>query len=102
MRAGLIAFSCEQCEAAPYIKEVNGCDKPTEAPACWLGEEDKFYNCPIRFILQSVYELVEKMDSYKARLSTPPAFENQSARFLLGVKVYEHYYSKFILLKQGK
>jgi hypothetical protein len=102
LRAGLIGFSCKQCEAAPYIKEINGCEKPIETPATWLGEEDEFYNCPLQFILPSVYDMIEKLDSYKSRISTPPEFEKQSARFLSAVKLFEHYVYHFTMLKQGK
>lgn len=101
LRAGLIDFSCERCKEAPYIKEAIGCDKPTKNPAKWW-HDDEFYNCPIRFIMQSTYEFLEKIDSYRSGLSTPPDYEKQSARFLLAIKVFDHYIYKFTQLKQGK
>ena len=119
LRAGLIAFSCSKCREAcdkragctdicsgcqhrSYIKDSLGCEKPLETPAFWLGEDDEFYNCPRQFIMHNTYELIEQIDSYKSGLSTPPDFNNQSARFLLAVKVFDYYMSKFLALKQGK
>jgi hypothetical protein len=102
LRCGLIGFSCEKCNEAPYIKDTLGCDKPMEIAATWLGPDEEFYNCPIRFIMQNSCELLEKMDSYKTGLSTPPDFENHSAKFLLGVKVFDHYYRKLDALKKGE
>jgi len=98
----LLAFSCDKCAEAPYIKDTLGCEVPLKFAALWLSDEDEFYNCPIKFIMQSSRELIEKMDSYKNGLSTPPEFEKQSAKFLLGVRVYEGYLSKFNAMKKGE
>ena len=73
-----------------------------EIAATWLGTDDEFYNCPIRFLMPSVIEFVDKMDSYKSKLSTPPDYEKHSSKFLVGVKAYEHYYHKFDSLKKGE
>lgn len=97
----MIAFSCDKCAEAPYIKDSLGCEKPLEIAAAWW-EEDQFYNCPIKFITQNSYELIEKMDSYKNGLSTPPDFERHSAKFLLGVKTFENYLAKFNAMKKGE
>jgi hypothetical protein len=101
LRSGLIGFSCDKCEAAPYIKDQLGCEKPLETAAEWW-DGDEFYSCPVKFIMQSVYEMIEKMDSYNKRLSTPPAYEKQSARFLSGVRAFENYLIYFTSLKKGE
>ena len=79
-----------------------GCEAPLEIAATWLGEEDEFFNCPVRFIMENSYELIEKMDSYKNGLSTPPNFENHSAKFLLGAKIFNNYCAHFSALKRGE
>jgi hypothetical protein len=80
---------------------MNGCETPVETPATWLGPEEEFYNCPIRFITAGTYKMIEKMDSYAEGFSTPPDYDNQSARFLEGVRLFKHYLNHFIALKQG-
>lgn len=102
MRAGLIGFFCDKCKEAPYIKDTLGCDSPLKVAATWLGEEDEFFNCPIRFIMENTYELLDKMDSYKSGLSSPPCFEKQSAKFLLGMSVFNSYLAHFSALKRGE
>lgn len=73
-----------------------------EVAAHWLGEEDDFYNCPIKFIIVNTYELIEKMNSYENRLSSPPDFERHSAKFLLGVRIFKSYLAKFNAMKKGE
>ena len=97
----MIAFSCDKCKEAPYIRDSLGCERPLVTAATWW-EEDEFYNCPIRFIMQSTYEVIEKIDSYKNGLSTPPDFERHSAKFLLAVKTFENHLSKFNAIKKGE
>jgi hypothetical protein len=50
----------------------------------------------------STYEMIEKLDTYKAGLATPPNYEGQSAKFLAGVRLFDHYVNYFTQLKQGK
>jgi hypothetical protein len=73
-----------------------------ETAATWLGPEDEFYNCPIQFVMQSSYEFLEKLDSYRSGVSTPPDFERHSAKFLIGVKVFESYLRYFTEMKKGE
>ena len=98
----MISFSCDKCAEAPYIKDSLGCEKPLETAAAWLGEGELFYSCPIKFILPNTYELIEKMDSYKNGIATPPDFEKQSAKFLSGVKAYNYYLAKSNAIKKGE
>ena len=101
-RAGLISFSCSKCQEAPYIKDTLGCDKPLEVAARWLGEEDEFFNCPVRFIMENSYELLEKMDGYKNNLFAPLGYEKQSAKFVVGVRILDNYIAKFSEMKRGE
>lgn len=101
LRSGLISFSCEKCQSAPYIRDTLGCEKPTQEPAHWLDENEAWYSCPIQFITQGCCEFMEKYDSYKSQLSTPPNYEKQSAKFIEGVKYYEHCLRKYTEMKQG-
>lgn len=102
IRAGLLAFSCSKCEEAPYIKEINGCEIPVETPATWLGPEEEFYNCPMRFIMANTFDLIEMMDSYKSGYCVAPDYDRQSAKFMAAVKIYERYLNHFTEVKQGK
>jgi hypothetical protein len=102
LRAGLIAFSCTQCELAPYTKDSLGCENTTQTPAAWLDEDEEWHNCPIKFVSQSVIDFMEKYDSYKNKMATPPDFENQSAKFNSAVRIFESYLSKYNEMKQGK
>ena len=101
LRAGLISFSCSKCKSAPYIKDTLGCDKPMETAATWLGEEDEFYNCPIKFITENTGQFFEKYDSYKNGIATPPDYEKQSAKFFIALRTFEYYLDKFITMLQN-
>lgn len=102
LRSGLISFSCDKCQSAPYIQETLGCETPIKTAATWLGPDEEFYNCPIRFIMSNSYEFLEKYDSYHSGLSTPPDFERHSAKFLLAVKVFDSYVRNFTEMKRGE
>lgn len=51
--------------------------------------------------MQNTHELLDKMDSYTNRLATPPDYEKQSAKFLLGVRIFKEYCSEFVEMKRG-
>ena len=99
IRVGLIAFSCEKCNDSPYIKDSLGCEKPLKDAATWIGPDDEFYNCPIRFITDSTYDFIEKYDCRK--FYTGNQYEKESAKFLLAVRIFERYLSKFMEMKNG-
>ena len=46
--------------------------------------------------------MIEKHDSYKSGLATPPDYERQSAKFLSGVRLFDHYVNYFTQLKKGE
>jgi hypothetical protein len=98
----LISFSCDKCEKAEYIKESLGCEQPTKTPSFWLEDKEEWWNCPRKFINQSVSDFLEKYDAYNKKLATPPDFDLQSARFNIAVKVFESYLVKFIAMKKGE
>jgi len=111
LRSGLISFSCEVCEDAKqkgkeketqsYIQKSLGCFESLEIAANWLGDEDDFFNCPRKFIMQSSYDFLEKYDLYKSNFATPCDYEKQSARFLIAKKIFENFVNAFIELKKG-
>ena len=102
LRSGLISFSCDKCLDAPYIKDTLGCDGPTQAPARWLDENEEWFNCPIKFIKQDALDFLDKFDSYKNNISTPPDYENQAARFLEAVGYFNSCVNRYTEIKQGK
>ena len=98
----MIAFNCNQCREAPYIKEIRGCEKPTQTPAHWLDEDEDWYQCPRLFIPPKCWEFFNKYCSYKDDTATPPDFEKQSAKFNSAKIVYENYLAKFLKQKNGE
>lgn len=96
IRSGLVDFSCDRCDEAPYVRENLGCEKPAQIPADWFGTNEEWYNCPIKFLMSSVNEFFDKYDLYKSGLATPPDYDLQSAKFILAVRIYESYLGKFI------
>jgi len=66
-----------------------------------LDQDEEWYSCPLKFINQSCYDFLDKFDSYKNQMSTPPDFESQSYKFNTGVKAFEYYLNKYTSMKQG-
>ena len=85
-----------------YIQKSRGCNAPSEVGVKWFNDEDDFWNCPIKFISQGVYEFLEKYDAYKSQLATPPDYEKQAAKFWEGVKALESYLVKFHKQQKGE
>jgi hypothetical protein len=56
----------------------------------------------MRFVPASVSELLEKLDAYKNHMATPPDYEKQSAKFLYGVRAFEHYVKKYVDIVRGE
>jgi len=88
-------LSCKNCEAAPYSKGQLGCEEPTQTPAYWFDEDEEWWNCPLRFIPQGIYEFLEIYDSYKAGLSAPLEYDKQSAKFNMAVRAFNSYMVQF-------
>jgi len=56
---------------------------------------DDYYNCPIRFIPDSVYAWYEEYSYYKSFESAPGAYHEMTAKWLEAMHVYQSYLSKY-------
>jgi len=113
LRSGLLGYSCDTCNEglteeqkqdpdASYIKVSRGCEKPTQMPSTIrLDPDEEWYNCPLRFISQSVHDFLGKYDAYKKGLSTPPDYDDQAQKFIEAVNVFEYYIGKYVNAKKG-
>lgn len=68
----------------------------------WLDADEDWYNCPLKFVNNSIYDFIMKYDSYKNGTATPPDFEMQSARFNQAVRFFDSKVSEFIEMKKGE
>ena len=79
---------CIVCSSDPNAKEYWGCDIPTQIPV-WEDEEDVFYNCPLQFIPNTVWDWAEEYGYNKSMPGTAHPFAKQSAKYL----EFLHYYN---------
>lgn len=49
----MIEFNCSICQHDPSLPETLGCEKSTQ-DAVWADEEDTYYNCPLKWISESI------------------------------------------------
>lgn len=78
-----------------------GCETPTQTPTAWLEKDELWYNCPRKFLIDSVLDFLQEYNSCKDHISTPRPYNEQSAKFLAAVSVYESFCARFIAEKQG-
>jgi hypothetical protein len=84
-----LGFDCQQCRNDPELKETWGCEKPKQV-AVWQDDEDnEFYNCPLRFVPQTVYDWFYEYEYYQLFQGSAPAFEKQAAKFYDAARVYK-------------
>jgi hypothetical protein len=109
LRSGLIGMSCGGCrdtlqegETDGYVQKSFGCNEPLQVPATWFGEEEQFFNCPMKFITSGCVDFLEKYDSYKKGFATPPDYEKQAAKFWEGVRSFESNMNKCMAMKKGE
>lgn len=62
-------------------------------------EHNAYWNCPIRWIPDNVYKLLNMYDSIKMFPNMPmPAYKDMSKRFLGAVQYYESKYNEYSIL----
>lgn len=78
-----------------------GCEKKTLMPDPVLveeinGIEYRYWNCPIKFIPDSIWQFITLYDYQRSFPSAPmPKRDNVSKRFLLAYLYYESKYNEF-------
>lgn len=77
---------------------ILGCEESTQV-AVWEDDEDEFYNCPRKFITESVIDFYDELSVYKEIPGSSPKFENFSNKFLEGFKYYTQQYNRFYSAK---
>jgi hypothetical protein len=71
------------------------CEKISEEPV-WSDENDDFYNCPFRFILDNTNDFLSRYDAIKQGWTLPLPYDKTLSRFIEASKYYEQQYSKFL------
>lgn len=79
---------------------MEGCDKPTQMTV-WEFDEERFYNCPMKFISDSVAEWYENY-SYDKEMGTAESYTDQSVRYIDARSYYMGRYSKYSQMKKPK
>jgi hypothetical protein len=74
-----------------------GCETPTQV-AVWETEEYEFFNCPLRFVSNSVWEWCNEY-AYAKDLGTALPYNLQSNLFLEAWAVYSSEYNERIRKK---
>ena len=84
------------------LKESLGCEDPLDTPREWIDENEKWYNCPVRFICRSASDFLDEYNAYKRQIATPPIYGEHSAKFLEALWLFESFINKFIEEKKGR
>jgi hypothetical protein len=97
VHTGVIArFNCAECQKTPELKKRWGCDGFTAERAIYEeqredGDIDRYWNCPLLFVPESVIEWFKSYKYYSRFPSAPmPDYEHVSQRFLAAVDIYEN------------
>lgn len=97
MNAGVFGsklYRCTECASNPKLKDVWGCEKKTKLKQPTFkdminGVLYQYWNCPVKFIPNSVYEFLRIKNFYSRYPgASMPDFENISPRFLLMDEIY--------------
>ncbi len=66
------------------------------------NKHNGYWNCPIKFIPDNVFKLLNMYDSIKMFPNMPlPAYKNMSKRFLWAIQYYESKYNEYVILAMG-
>jgi len=63
------------------------------------NKHNGYFNCPIRWIPENIYELLKKYDTIKMFPNMPiPAYDKISPRFIGAVQYYESKFNEYVIL----
>lgn len=96
----MIAFDCSKCQ--PEDQEFLGCEKPTLEPAWYFSKEEEWYNCPRKFVMDSTIDFIKEYDALKNNIAAPEKFNEQSAKFIEAIEVFEYWFITLKKLNEGK
>lgn len=87
------------CQSDPELKEVWGCEVPTQV-ACWEDEEYEFFSCPFLYIPSTIVEWFSEYNYYKEFAGTAPDYWEQTEKWVTCASIYSGEYSKYMMVKQ--
>ena len=85
-------MNCAVCQGAPAAAVEWGCEKPTQV-VVWEDEDERFFNCPLRFITQAASEWYIEY-SYCKELGCGLPYGDQDARFVDAMREYCTHYAR--------
>ncbi|MDR0307632.1 MAG: hypothetical protein LBI42_12460 [Chitinispirillales bacterium] len=78
------------------MRESWGCDKPAPA-AVWEDPElGEFFNCPLKFISETVVDWYEEYSYNQDFSAAAPAFLKQSAKFAEACRLYKTAFNEYL------
>jgi len=78
------------------MRDAWGCENPAPA-AVWEGPElGEFFNCPLKFVSETVVDWYEEYSYYQDFAGAAPPFFKQSAKFIEAVKIYKTAHNEYL------
>ena len=76
------------CERDPDLKTAWGCEEPTQN-AVWAHGENEYFNCPLKFIPETIWQWFEELQYCQKFLGTALNYKKQSAKFVDALFYYD-------------
>ena len=78
------------------MRESWGCEKPAPAVVWEDPELGEFFNCPLKFISETVVDWYEEYSYNQDFGAAAPAFLKQSAKFVEAVRLYKTAFGEYL------
>lgn len=94
VHAGILTISCSDCQDAPWFRESQGCEEPTQTPVWEDGDDNEYYNCPIRWLTSDIAEWYQQY-SYDIEFHCGLTYDQQSIRYTEAWQIYKQHLNRF-------
>jgi len=94
IHAGILSFDCEECQDAPWYRESQGCETPTQMPVWEDGAGNEYYNCPYKWVTDNILEWYQQL-SYDTEMHTALPYNDQSNKYIDAWMVYKYHLNRF-------
>jgi hypothetical protein len=99
-------YRCGECKSNPNLKAAWGCENESRMAEPTFVDDDgnKYWNCPVRYIPDSIINFLREYDYYKRFPSALSiGYAAMSPRFKAAMEIYEaEYLANMKELQHGK
>lgn len=87
-------MNCSDCQQSSVLKEVWGCEKPSQYAALAIDKLE-YHTCPVHFLTSEITNWYREYNALEKGWIQPDKLNEKQCRWFEAAEIYSHYRASF-------